>query len=303
MANLPKPHLQTDSIAFFEGELLKRFIALAVASTALALAATFYARAPAVQTGEEIDGSSYTLSGRAAAAAAQGKMFVTVTMSGDFNSVESLDDAFARYTVSVGEPVLSRSYVIDDIGIATWYKVRVSETLSQKPLFQCSTCGPLTLPDPPTDLLPLNSDEILILRAGGTAQVGGVTFNEEVEQFPSFNVAQKYLFFLNYDSSKRVATAAIGPTGVFVLTSTDVLTSFLTDADGLVISNAVTDGMSVRFGNNLTQLRNFFNPPQSCDPDGSQAASCYDSGGTWNPTTCFCRPAFDPCIRKPWLCE
>jgi hypothetical protein len=51
--------------------------------------------------------------------------------SGDFDSVDTLDDAFARYTVSVGEPVLSRSYVLDDIGIATWYKVRVSETLSQ----------------------------------------------------------------------------------------------------------------------------------------------------------------------------
>jgi hypothetical protein len=229
-------------------------------------------------------------------------MFVTIMTSGDFDSVESLDDAFARYTVSVGEPVLTRSYVIDDIGIATWHKVRVSETLSQKPLFQCSTCGPLTLPDPPADLLPLNSDEILILRPGGAAQVGGVTFNEEVEQFPSFNVSQKYLFFLNYDSSKRVATAAIGPTGVFPVTSSDVLTSSLTDADGVVISNAVTDGMSARFGNSLTQLRNFFNPPQSCDPDGSRAASCYDSGGSWNPTTCYCTPAFDPCIKKPSLC-
>lgn len=283
--------------------MLKRFIALAIASTALALAATFYARVPAIQTEPEVDGSSFTLSSRAAVAAAQGEMFVSVTISGDFNSVQTLDDAFARYTVSVGEPVLSRSYVIDDIGICTWYKVRLSETLSQKPLFQCSTCTPIALPDPPADLLPLNGDEILIYRAGGTAQVGTVTFNEEVEQFPSFNVAQKYLFFLNYDSSKRVATAAIGPTGVFAVTSTDALTSFLTDADGLVISNAVTDGMSVRFGNSLTQLRNFFNPPQSCDPDGSKAAACYDSGGTWTASTCYCKPAFDPCLKKPWLCE
>jgi len=283
--------------------MLKRFITLAIASTALALAATFYARVPAVQTGGAIDGSAFTLSGQAAAAAAQGEMFVTIMTSGNFNSVDTLDDAFARYTVSVGEPILSQSYVIDDIGIGTWYKVRVSETLSQKPVFQCSTCGPLTLPDPPSDLLPLNSDEILVYRAGGTAQVGGVTFNDEVEQFPSFNVSQKYLFFLNYDSSKKVATVAIGPTGVFAVTSTDGLTSYLTDADGLVISNAVTDGMSVRFGNNLTQLRNFFHPPQSCDPDGSQAAACYDSGGTWTASTCYCKPAFDPCLRKPWLCE
>ena len=283
--------------------MLKRFIALAIASTALALAATFYAHVPAVHTGGGIDGSALTLSGQAAAAAAQGETFVTIMTSANFNSVDTLDDAFARYTVSVGEPILSQSYVIDDIGIGTWYKVRVSETLSQKPVFQCSTCGPLTLPDPPSDLLPLNSDEILIYRAGGTAQVGGVTFNDEVEQFPSFNVSQKYLFFLNYDSAKKVATVAIGPTGVFAVTSTDVLTSYLTDADGLVISNAVTDGMSVRFGNNLTQLRNFFHPPQSCDPDGSQAAACYYSGGTWTASTCYCKPAFDPCLRKPWLCE
>jgi hypothetical protein len=283
--------------------MLKRFIALAIASTALALAATFYARVPAVQTEPGIDGSSFTLSGQAAAAAAQGELFLNVMTSGNFNSVATLDDAFARYTVSVGEPVLSRSYVIDDIGIATWYKVRISETLSPKPVFQCATCGPVSMPDPPAELLPLNSDEILIYRSGGSAQVGGVTINDEVEQFPSFNISQKYLFFLNYDSSKRVAIPAIGPTGVFVVTSTDVLTSFLTDPDGLVISNAVTDGMSVRFANNLTQLRNFFNPPVSCDPDGSKAAACWDSGGTWTASTCYCKPAFDPCLRKPWLCE
>lgn len=233
--------------------MLKGFIALAIASTALALAASLYARVPAGQTGGEVDGSLFTLSGRAAAAAAQGELFVDLT-SGDFDSFASLDDAFARYTISVGEPVLTRSYVIDDIGIATWYTVRVSETLSQKPLFQCSNCGALSMPDPPSDLLPLNSDEILIYRPGGTAQVSGVTFNEDVEQFPAFNVSQKYLLFLNYDSSKKVATPAIGPTGVFAVTSTDLLTSFLTDGDGLVISNGVTDGMSVRFGNNLTQL-------------------------------------------------
>lgn len=283
--------------------MLKRFIALALASTVLAMAAMFYARAGAVQTGGEVDGSSFTLSGRAAAAVAQGELIVNYTTSGDFDQVDTLDDAFARYTVLVAEPVLSRSYVVDDVGVGTWYKVRVSETLSQKSPFQCSTCNPVTLPDPPSDLLPLNSDEILIYRAGGTAEVGGVTFNFEVEQFPSFNIAQKYLFFLTYDSSKKVATAAIGPTGVFAFTSPDLLTSSLTDADGFVISNAVTDGMSTRFGNHLTQLRNYLNPPPSCDPTGSLGASCVDDGGTWNPTTCHCTPAFDPCTHKPWLCE
>jgi hypothetical protein len=43
--------------------MLKRFIALAIASTALALAATFYARVLAVQTGGEVHGSLFTLSG------------------------------------------------------------------------------------------------------------------------------------------------------------------------------------------------------------------------------------------------
>jgi hypothetical protein len=283
--------------------MLKRFIALALASTALALAALFYVRVAAVQTEGEVDGSSFTLSGRAATAAAQGELILSYMTSGDFDQVETFDDAFARYTVLVAEPVLSRSYVIDDVGVVTWYKMRVSETLSQKPLFQCSTCGPVSLPDPPADLLPLNADEILIYRGGGTVEVGTITVHYEVEQFPAFNVAQKYLFFLNYDSSKRVASTVIGPTGVFVVTSPDVLTSYLTDADDIVISNAVTDGMSARFGNSLTQLRNFFNPPPACDPDGSLEASCYAEGGSWNPTTCYCTPAYDPCMRKPWLCD
>jgi len=283
--------------------MLKRFVALAVASTALALAAAYYVRVASVQTGGEVDGSLLTLSGRAATAAAQGELILNYMTSGDFDQVETLDDAFARYTVLVAEPVISRTYVIDDIGVVTWYKLRVSETLAQRPPFQCSTCAPVSLPDPPADLLPLNADEILIYRGGGTAEVGAVTFHYEVEQFPAFSVAQKYLFFLTYDSSKRVASTDIGPTGVFVVTWPDVLTSYLTDGDGFVISNAVTDGMSARFGNRLAQLRNFLNPPQSCDPDGSLQASCMDEGGIWHPTTCYCAPAPDPCMQRPWHCD
>lgn len=42
-------------------------------------------------------------------------------------------------------------------------------------------------------------------------------------------------------------------------------------------------------------------PPSSCDP--VQEQSCYDNGGIWNLSTCFCNAPPDPCLKKPWLCD
>lgn len=286
--------------------MLKRFIALAIISTALALSVAVYVRVAAVQTGGEVDGSLFTISGRAAQASAQGEFIINSVEGGEFDHVDTLDDALSRYTVVVAEPILSRSYVVDDIGVRTWYKMRVDETLSQRPVFQCTGCDPTFMPDPPADMLPLNAGEILIYRGGGNVVVGNVTVDYEVEQFPAFNISQKYLLFLNYDASRSVASVDLGPVGAFVVTSPDLLTTFFTDADGLVVSSGVSDDMSARFNNSLSQFRNFLNPPPpppACDPDGSLQGACLDDGGSWNPTTCHCTPAFDPCTRKPWLCE
>jgi hypothetical protein len=282
--------------------MLKRFVVLAIVSTVLAATVAIYVRVARVQSGE-LDGSTLTLSSEAAAANSRGELMVRYIVGGSFASVASLDEAFARYTVLVAQPTLNRSYVVDDISVVTWSKMTVSETLSQKPVYQCSGCDPVVMPDPPADLLPLNSNEILIYRAGGNAVVDGVTFTFEVEQFPDFNVGQNYLLFLNEDTSKSVATADIGSMGTFTLTSPNVFRSTLTDPNGAVIGNDVTDGMYYRFNNQLSLLRNFFNPPQSCDPTGANQASCIDDGGSWNAATCYCTPAFDPCVHKPWLCE
>lgn len=53
---------------------------------------------------------------------------------------------------------------------------------------------------------------------------------------------------------------SIGPNVVFAVAPSEVLRSSVNYADGLVISNGVTDGISVRFGEGLTQVRNFRNP-------------------------------------------
>lgn len=282
--------------------MLKRFVVLAIVSTVLAATVAIYVRVARVQS-SEIDTSDLTLSSQAAAANSRGDLLVRSIVGGDFAAVSSLDEAFSRYTVLVAQPVLTRSYVIDDLSVVTWTKMSVSETLSQKPIYQCSNCDPLSLPDPPADLLPLNSNEILVYRAGGTVVVDGVTFTVDVEQFPPFNLGQNYLLFLNEDTSKSVATAEMGPLGTFAFTSSNLFRSALSDADGAVISSDVTDGMSSRFGNQLSLLRNYFNPPASCDPTGAQQASCLDDGGSWNAATCHCTPPFDPCVHKPWLCE
>ena len=51
------------------------------------------------------------------------------------------------------------------------------------------------------------------------------------------------------------------PSGVFAVSPSDVLTSSVTDTDGLVIGNELTNGGWVGIGESLTQVRNLQNVP------------------------------------------
>ena len=73
------------------------------------------------------------------------------------------DQALEIYDLMVGEFVSSKSFATDDDGnIITWYKFKVHETLSQ------AKRRVSKIDSPPTELLPLASDEILIVLASRT---------------------------------------------------------------------------------------------------------------------------------------
>jgi hypothetical protein len=274
--------------------MLKKSIALALFTTLIAIAVNFHSRS--VAQGDVVTGD--TLTSLAQEAIARGESDVSTSLSINFNEASSLDVAFARDSVIVATPTFKKSYTVNDQTIDTWYKFKFNETLQQRGIYT-------PVDDPPADLLPLAADEFLVVVPGGEQFIDGVSFNISVAQFPSFTMNQKYLLFLNYDTSKRVGTVSGGPTAVYTVVSPDTLASIYVDSDGLPIGSPVADGLYARFGNSLNQLRNTLNPPPpppACDPDGSLEQDCDMNGGTWNFSTCHCTVS-NYCTRKPWLCD
>ncbi len=285
--------------------MLRKLVALSIFTTLIALMVVIRTNTALMQA-PGIQGDEITLTGRARRVKASGVYQLNITTTGEFDGVPTFDDALARYSVMVVEPLLSRTYVIDDIGLRTWHKFRVQETLSQKPYYTCSGCVAGGMPTPPADMLPLNSNEILVYTGGGDTVIEDVAVKETISDSHTFLLTQKYLLFLNYDASQQAGAVDLGPEGIFMLRGTDALDPVHVDANGIVISSPVSDGVATRYANSLTQFRNVLNPPPpptSCDPDGSREMNCYNSGGDWNPTNCRCTVYNDPCASRPWKCD
>jgi hypothetical protein len=215
-----------------------------------------------------------------------------------YTYVQGLDEAINNYTIVVAQPILQKGYP-DSVSenVETWYKFSVSEYISRKPPTSCTGCSPPS--NPPADLLPLNANEILVPRSGGDLVINGVTIISVDAQFPSFLHSQQYLLFLDLDPSTGVGAVKVGPIGAFAI-SGDQLVSLYGD------SHPLKDELESRYGNSLSALRSALNPPPPPPPSGCdpiQQQNCIDNGGTWKSTDCTCQPAFDPCLKKPWLCE
>lgn len=130
----------------------------------------------------------------------------------------NLDQALDIYDMVVGEFVSSKSFAIDNDGnILTWYKFKVDETLSiaKRRVSQ--------IDDPPAELLPLASNEILIWKTGGTVQIDGMEVEMVEQGFPPFEQSQKYLLVLAMDPAKQAGTVEVGPSGALAIKSDDTL--------------------------------------------------------------------------------
>lgn len=135
---------------------------------------------------------------------------------GYYASVKSLDDALAHYTTLIAEPIAQVSRMDQEgKGIETWYKFRVIEFLSQPKDGECRTCVAAKVV--PTELQPVEPNELLLPRNIGTITSEGITVTVKDENFPTFEPKKKYFLFVLFDAATRVAALDLGPAGVHVV--------------------------------------------------------------------------------------
>ncbi|HEY2961850.1 MAG TPA: hypothetical protein VGJ37_05505 [Pyrinomonadaceae bacterium] len=208
--------------------------------------------------------------------------------------VDGFDDARTHYSIVVADAVSKQSFAISAYSIETWFKFTVTETILSTGPHICVT-GACSLP---AGLPAAGSNELWLSKAGGTIERNGVTVNFEWNEFPDFNIGQRYVLFIDMNQSTRVGANALGPVGVFMLDNNGIMAAVLGEDTNL------KSDISSRFGNSLSQLRNAINPPppppSGCDPAAEQACNARGGGYYWDDSTCQC--AFDVCIPKPWLC-
>ena len=157
----------------------------------------------------------------------------------------SLESAFSDYTVVVAKPITKRTYQRDGNSLRTWYKFQIQEPLTQLKNPPCLGCFSLT---PPSDLLPLGSNEFLVPRDGGRFVLDGVEIDQAEPGFPEFEDNQQYLLFIALYPN-QVALPAGGPMGVFAISQNHSLISFNKDRD------TIQDGIKAQFNSSLDLVR------------------------------------------------
>lgn len=257
--------------------MLKRLIFVALFCTGVVLGAGLYSRVVFQQSTPE----QGTLQAMAFDAKAGGETEVYLTKNILFQGVDNLDLAISKYTIVEATPLLSNSYITNPASIGTWYKFRVDGVLSQKPWPQCSECT--TADDPPADFLPLNSDEIAILHPGAVKLVDDVTFFQDVPDFPDFSIGQKYLLFLDYDSTKKVGSIGAGPVAIYMITGYGTLVPvYQAETE---TNNPIASEFASRYGNSVDLLSIALgNPAPPTPPSGSSNVTGFidnvDANGT-----------------------
>ncbi|HKV36063.1 MAG TPA: hypothetical protein VJP89_17115 [Pyrinomonadaceae bacterium] len=137
-----------------------------------------------------------------------------------YSNVRDLDDALGNYSTVIAEPISVHTRLSSDSSrIEAWYKFKLIDFLShpEKP-HDCGSCE--TIKEIPPEVLPVNENEVLIVRYAGKLEVDGVNVRSEDLTFPDYQLNQKYLLFLTLDLNSRIASVELGPQGVSLI-STD----------------------------------------------------------------------------------
>lgn len=129
------------------------------------------------------------------------------------NHLTSMDEVLSSYSAVIAQPVAKFTQISkDEEAVITWYKFKILETLSDK---VCHRCPPAN--DIPSEMLPLNSDEIIVARYGGTTSLDGVEVTMPNPSYPDFELSEKYLLFLEVDPTRQVGKIMVGPAGIFTI--------------------------------------------------------------------------------------
>ncbi len=183
-------------------------------------------------------------------AKAEGKTSIEIATIGCGMGVQRLDFSLAHYSLVVAQPIEKRVYA-ETHNVVTWYKFRIIETLSSKAPNKFFGMQMADIPIP-ADLLPLNSDEIVMAKTGGTLVIDGVTV-KSYSNSPKFNLSENYLLFLELDSDKQMGYVPWpDPIGIFKIQGDDEIAAAYNDG-----SYDLKDKLAARFNNSLTRLREF----------------------------------------------
>jgi hypothetical protein len=187
-----------------------------------------------------------TLKGHILDAKAEGLDEVQLSVLACGWDIGSLREALARDTVMLAEVVGKKTFA-DQYDLRTWYRFKVIDTFSEKPMPKYLTYS--SLPDPPKDIQPLREDEFVMLETNGQMEIDGV----RVTQYSNgvvYSVGDTYLIFLHLDPSKRVAVrSATDPLGVFLVGKDGTFRAYLDEP------YTFRDQMARRFGNSIEKLR------------------------------------------------
>jgi len=163
---------------------------------------------------------------------------------------ESLDEALSTYSAIIAKPTQQVSLLVEHGVIATWTKFKVSETLSNVRSDPAAYRYSFA-PAPPPDILPLNQDEILVFRSGGTATIDGVEVTSVQPWLPKFNDNKTYMLFLTFDpNNQQIARLIVGPRGVFELDDNGKITPLPN-----IFPNQIGIDLKVRHSGSLNSLR------------------------------------------------
>ena len=162
---------------------------------------------------------------------------------GDAGTI-SAEEAFSYSTVVVAH-LVSKQSTYSDADITTWNKFAIDETLSQAKNLMCPGC---VLPSPPATVLPLSAGEFLLPKTGGTANIDGVEVQQFVEDYPEYELDQKYVLLITLYPS-GIARTFGGPIGVFKVLPNDKLAP-ISESE-----HKIRKDFKDVFGNSLDQVR------------------------------------------------
>jgi hypothetical protein len=196
---------------------------------------------PSVQHGELA-----TLKGRILDAKAEGldEIQLSVVICGW--NIGNLQEALQRDTVILADVVDKKTLAYRD-DLRTWYRFKIVDTLSEKPVPKYPTYS--WFPDPPEEMKPLGEDEFVMVETNGQMEIDGVRVTQ-LSNSVLYSVGSTYLIFLQLDRGKRVAVrAGTEPTGVFLVAKDGTFKAYI---DG---PYPLRDELASQYGNSIDNLR------------------------------------------------